>query len=70
MAKKKTQTTKETYTVRYDKRVGEYWLNNLNEDVNVNTPLDKEKDNHEGARRLFLEKHAGQTIKIVTITYH
>lgn len=70
MSRKKVKTTKETYSVRFDIKAGEYWTNNLIEYVNVDTPLDKEKDNHEGAQELFLKKYDGQEIRIVTISYH
>ncbi len=47
---------KESYIVRYDLLVGCFWRRNLEEVVELKTPLFRRKNNHDAARQVIIEK--------------
>lgn len=58
----------EVYIVRFDfKESNGFWKMNLEETVQVLTPANKHKNNHDAATRIIKKKYPG--CKVVSTTY-
>lgn len=66
--KKKQLVFTETYIIRYDIKIGEYWKRNQSEEIQVPCG-NSEKNNFSLAEREFLNKHKGEQIDIICSTY-
>lgn len=56
------------YVIRFDRKEGDYWKTNFEESIFVDSDL-QSKGAHSIAEKMFLNKHIGEEVKIVSVSY-